>query len=228
MNGVIQREQVTEYVAWKPEGWARLVPPPTEDEGAPDSEHTTELEAATRQHLADLEQHARERGYERGHAEGWQAGLDRGRQDIDAELRPQREMLTTLYHQVARPLERANRAVEEALAQLAMVVAERLVAHELSLHPERVVSVVRQALQAMPMATDTVTIHLHPDDVALVQSAASSDRPWRLVEDPTLERGECNVVTPRSRLDARLKTRLAAIADAVLGDALTGEDLDHG
>ena len=226
MNGVIQREEVPAYEAWRPEGWARVanvgqVDPPAE-------EPVAEIEAATRERVAQIEQQAREQGHERGYAEGHRAGLEHGRQEGQVELKAQLGALAALYGQVARPLERVDQGVEEALAQLAMVVAERLVAHELSLHPERVVAVVRQALRALPMGTEATTIHLHPDDVALVHAAASPEQAWRLLEDPELQRGECVVTTPKSRLDSRLKTRLAAIADAVLGEALAEEAAHHG
>jgi flagellar assembly protein FliH len=60
---------------------------------------------------------------------------------------------------------------------------------------------------------------VHPDDLPLVQDAPTTDSHWQCVADPTLARGDCQLESTRSRLDARVETRLAAVIDAVLGDA---------
>lgn len=224
MNPVIQREHIPQYAAWKPEGWNRPAPLRDIEETPADPQANAETLAT----LARLEQQAREKGYERGFSEGQVAGLERGRLDAQAELDIKRQALQALLTQVARPLEQMSQETEEALAQLSVVVAERLVSHELGLHPERVVDVVRQALQALPMSTDVVTVQLHPDDIALASASETAERPWRLVENSQLHRGECVMNTPRSRLDARLKTRVAAIADAVLGADLAEGVIGHG
>jgi len=41
---------------------------------------------------------------------------------------------------------------------------------------------------------------------------------WQLVADAALKRGDCLLESERSRLDARVETRLAVMIDAVLGD----------
>ncbi|MES1153475.1 MAG: FliH/SctL family protein [Rhodanobacter sp.] len=43
-----------------------------------------------------------------------------------------------------------------------------------------------------------------------------------MLADPALSRGDCRLESERSRLDARVETRLAAMIDAVLGDDAGG------
>lgn len=165
--------------------------------------------------LAALEQQAREEGYAAGHAEGSAA----------AQQQLQRRMaeLDALYDAAARPLQVLDEQTGQELARLAMVVAQRVIAHELQLSPALVVQAVRQAATALPAATRELRVHLHPADLALLRESGAAEGHWQLLADPALSRGDCRLESERSRLDARVETRLAAMIDAVLG-----EDADDG
>ena len=160
--------------------------------------------------LAALEQQAREEGYAAGHAEGMAAAQQQLRQRL-AEL-------DALYDAAARPLQQLDEQTGQELAQLAMIVARRVIAHELQLSPALVVQAVRQAAGALPAATRELRVHLHPADLALLRESGAAETHWQLLADTTLARGDCRLESERSRLDARLETRLAAMIDAVLGD----------
>jgi flagellar assembly protein FliH len=86
------------------------------------------------------------------------------------------------------------------------------------MHPERIAQAVRQAVAALPAATRELRVRLHPDDLALLRELDAAEPHWQLQADPSLERGDCVLESERSRLDARVETRLAAMIDAVLGD----------
>lgn len=160
--------------------------------------------------LAALEQQAREEGYAAGRAEGLAAAQQQVRQRM-AEL-------DALYDAAARPLQVLDEQTGQELARLAMVVAQRVIAHELQLSPALVVRAVRQAATALPAATRELRVHLHPADLALLRESGAVEGHWQLLADPSLSRGDCRLESERSRLDARVETRLAAMIDAVLGD----------
>ena len=126
--------------------------------------------------------------------------------------------LDALYDAAARPLQVLDEQTGQELARLAMVVAQRVIAHELQLSPELVIQAVRQAATALPAATRELRVHLHPADLALLRESGAIEGHWQLLADPSLSRGDCRLESERSRLDARVETRLAAMIDAVLGD----------
>ena len=98
--------------------------------------------------------------------------------------------------------------------------ATRIVRHELSLAPDRILCAVRDALAALPAYARNVKLFLAPDDAALVRehlTPAASTHAWDIVEDPSLTRGGCRVMADTSQVDATLETRLATIIDAMLG-----------
>jgi flagellar assembly protein FliH len=92
----------------------------------------------------------------------------------------------------------------------------------LQLSPTLILRAVHQAAAALPAATRELRVHVHPDDLPLLQDAPTTDSHWQCVADPTLARGDCQLESTRSRLDARVETRLAAVIDAVLGDSAEG------
>lgn len=103
------------------------------------------------------------------------------------------------------------------------MMARRVVARELQLDPALIVQAVREAAAALPSATRELRIAVHPDDLELLRELDASETHWRFGADPALSRGDCMLESARSRLDARVETRLAAVIDAVLGS-----DIDDG
>jgi flagellar assembly protein FliH len=161
--------------------------------------------------LEAIERQARE--------EGFNAGLAEGRATARRELLSQTGRLEALYAAAARPLAELDDEVARELAWLATVVAERVLGAEISLAPEKIIDVVRQAVHILPASERHIRVVLHPDDAALVRDHRSgSEESWLIVEDRTLDRGDCRLESEHSRIDARLRSRLATVVDAVLGD----------
>jgi flagellar assembly protein FliH len=159
--------------------------------------------------LEALERQAREEGFAAGHAEGL-AAAQAERQTLAARMQ-------ALLAAAARPLATLDDATEQELARLATVIARRVVAHELKLSPALIVQAVQQGARALPAATRELRVRLHPDDLALLRDLDMAEEHWQLLPDPSLTRGDCQLESQRSRLDARVETRLAAVIDAVLG-----------
>ena len=161
--------------------------------------------------LEAIERQARE--------EGFNAGLAEGRATARRELLSQTGRLEALYAAAARPLAELDDEVARELAWLATVVAERVLGAEISLAPEKIIGVVRQAVHVLPASERHIRVVLHPDDAALVRDHRnSSEESWLIVEDRNLDRGDCRLESEHSRIDARLRSRLATVVDAVLGD----------
>jgi len=91
--------------------------------------------------------------------------------------------------------------------------ATRLLADELGRTPAAIIALVDHALARFPGARE-VAIHAHPDDLALLGSAAALaarhalDGTPVLVPAPTFTRGGCRIVSAGGELDARVETRV--------------------
>ncbi|KQX95139.1 flagellar assembly protein FliH [Rhodanobacter sp. Root480] len=165
--------------------------------------------------LEALEQQAREEGYAAGRAEG----LAAARQQLQQNM----VRFDALCEAAARPLQALDDRTEQELARLAIVMARRVVARELQLSPDLIAKAVRQAAAALPAATRDLRVHLHPDDLALLRELGAVESHWQLHADASLTRGGCQLESERSRLDATVEARLAAVVDAVLGDDVDDE-----
>lgn len=160
--------------------------------------------------------------------EAWDEGFNKGRQEGlaagQAETTRRAALLDRLAQALGRPFEEMDAAVEQALVDLAVTLAQALVRRELRSDPGQVVAVVREALAALPVASRHVRVCLHPDDVVLVTEAlvardAGSDagRDWHLQEDPTLMRGDCRILSENSQIDATMEKRLATVVAQLSG-----------
>ena len=168
--------------------------------------------------VAELEDIARQ-----AHDEGFAAGLAEGRAVAQHQLEQQLVRFESLCSAAARPLDAFDDVTEQELARLASVMARRVVARELQLDPSLIELALRTAAAALPSATRELRVWVHPDDLELLRELGASEPLWRLGGNPSLSRGDCVLESERSRLDARVDTRLAAVIDAVLGT-----DVDDG
>ena len=155
---------------------------------------------------------------------GYEAGIARARAETGKQLAALEERVKRIdaaLHLLARPLEQLDGEMENELAQLALAVGKQLARRELRIEPAQVIAILREALALLPAAAREVRVHLHPEDAATVRehlTAPANERAWTLVEDPTLSRGGCVVHSQSSRIDARLESRIAAVAASTLGD----------
>ncbi len=162
--------------------------------------------------LPDLEREA----FDAAHA----AGLAEGRITGQLEASQRVERLDALLTSLAQPFADLDREVEQQLVDLSLALARQLVRRELRIDPTQVIAIVREAVSVLPVSARDVRVHLHPEDAAIVReylAPTENVRAWKLVEDPVMMRGGCQVVTSTSRVDARLETRLGKLVAELVG-----------
>lgn len=171
--------------------------------------------------LEAIHRQAYEEGLARGLEEGRSKGYQEGVEQAKVELESRAGRLEGLLRSLGRPLEVLDGQIEEQLVALAMSVAKHLVRRELKSDPGQVIAVVREAVSVLPLASQTLHLHLHPEDAALVREMLpvnGADVPWQIVEDPVLTRGGCRVATEISQVDATVENRVARVVAKVMGE----------
>lgn len=188
-----------------------------------------EIEAMQRQAYDEAYAKGQQEGYEKGFAQGheegankgYEEGLKKGYDENVQLLRTQAAELANILETLSKPLEALDDEVEKELVDLAIAIARQLIRREIKLDPGQVVATVREALNIIPLASQKVTLSLHPDDAELVRSVFVLDEispAWIINEDPLITRGGCKVDTDISHVDATVEKRLAAVIAQVLGD----------
>lgn len=160
--------------------------------------------------LDAMDRAAFEEGFARGRAEGLAAGA--------AEARAAAQRLRDLLQHCAKPLDELDCEVETALVELALRAARRLAQRELMLDPTLLAGLVHQAVAALAQAPREVRVHLHPEDLKLLNNHLEKPAElaaWRLLPDTTLERGDCRIASEAGWVDATLATGEQALLRAL-------------
>ncbi len=147
--------------------------------------------------------------------EGYAEGLEAGR----AEAAQQGARIKELADSYASALDNLDFRLADMVLDLALDVARQVVAGELAVHPERILAVVKLALNQMAETTREARLIVNPEDAALIrphlESILDKNR-LRMVEDVRIVRGGCLIETNQGDLDATLQARWRQVVQ-VLG-----------
>ena len=151
-------------------------------------------------------------------AEGFAEGLKKAEEEVQAL----RQRLHKLIEFLENPLQALNEEVEQQLTQLAVSLAQQLVRRELRVEPGEIVGLIRDSVKLLPANARKINILINPEDASLVRSALSIDpnddeQSWKLIEDPIITRGGCEIKTETSIINVTLENRLSELAASVLG-----------
>ncbi len=159
--------------------------------------------------------------------EGFQLGYDEGLRLAALEQHDTGTRLSALLQGVASDAEQLVRGLEVRVVDLALAIAEKVIAREARLDPEIVLGVVRSALSEIHDAAE-LRIRVNPEDVPLVEPRWQEMLPRgtaersELVPDDLVERGGVLVETRIGYADSQLKTRLNQVVTTFQA-ALDGE-----
>lgn len=191
-----------------------------------------EIEAMQQQAYAEAFEQGRQEGHvqgyqeglvqgnEEGRQQGFQIGYENGMEETRQLQRQQAAEFVSLMESLNEPFKELDIEVEKQLVDLSIKIASHLVRRELKLDPGEIIAVVRAAVNVLPVASQKITLHMHPLDAELVKSSlALTDTitSWRIIEDPLMTQGGCKVATDVSYVDATVEKRLAQVIAMVLG-----------
>ncbi len=169
-----------------------------------------------------------EKGYKEGSSQGFDEGFAQGKTEGEKKgydeslhlLQDKEAEFVSLLDSLATPFENLDETVEKELVDLAIGIAKQVVRREIKTDPGQIIAVIREAVNALPVAGQKLIVQLHPEDAKLVKNFLALDEvssPWTITEDPLTTRGGCIVKTENSHIDSTVENRLAVIVATVLG-----------
>ena len=171
-----------------------------------------------------MQKQAYDEAFAQGKMHGFQQGFDegskKGYEDNLHLLQSQAATLIGLLESLSEPFKRLDEEVEKELVKLVIGIATQIIRREIKLDPGQIVAVVRETINVLPLASQKISLKLHPEDAEVVRSALALDEmspSWGIVEDPLVTRGGCEVDTEISHVDATVEHRLAAVIATLLG-----------
>jgi flagellar assembly protein FliH len=162
----------------------------------------------TASQVEDIQQQARNEGFQAGHAEGLQRGLE--------ENRRLAELIDIFGQQM-------DEQVARELLDLSLDIARQVLQQALKVNPELLLGVVREAIGTLPHVNQGAHLILHPDDAELIRERMGEQLThsgWKIFEDARIERGGARLETANSQIDASLETRWKRVV-AALGQDTT-------
>ncbi len=167
--------------------------------------------------LQELQKDAFDEGWKKGHEEGLAAG--------EAEIASRAARYDELLMALSRPFDILDESVETQLVELSIALVKQLFRREVKIDPNHVIGVVRTAIDALPIASQMIQVHLNPEDATLVRESLTNiegEPAWSIVEDPLMTKGGCKVTTRSSQIDATAESRLHAVISRCFGEGRDG------
>ena len=219
MSEIISGQRVPEAERWQLPDIARR----DESAGPAKAER-----ARTTQTIEALHEQARTEGYEQGLAEGRSRGYQDAYEQGKAQVEEQARKLQEVISSMRMPLRDADDEFMQEMGLLVLKVGRAVAGFELRAEPEHVVEIARAAIAEIPAESRKIRLRLNPDDAALVQEHApelAANEEIRIESEKAIARGDCQVSSEGSHVDATLDGRIAVLAERML-DAAFRDRLD--
>jgi flagellar assembly protein FliH len=172
-----------------------------------------EVLAQARAEADDLRHEARQQGHQEGYAAGMAAAQE--------ELAPAASALAHAHDEIqARRAELVD-LVEERAVELAIQIAEKVVAGTIEVEPERVVDVVRGALRCLVdrerviVQVNTLDLELVRDSIGSLAGSLGGIEHFEVQEDRRVPRGSAVVLSGSGEVDATIATKLDRAREAL-------------
>jgi len=175
-------------------------------------------------------------GHEEGHAQGTEVGLDKGHADgfekglkegttqglANGEEQVQQYLASwiSFIDSIQNPVANVEKALEKELVLLAVSLAKGVIRSEVKTNTDLIFQALSEGLKALPIQEKNYQIHLHPDDIVLVNNHFSSEEiskhRWDFIGSPELSVGGCEIVTQSNAVDITVERRVKDVIDKFL------------
>jgi flagellar assembly protein FliH len=114
-------------------------------------------------------------GFEQGRAHAMVEVEKRVREYADGQGKETAQRFTRLIESAEEQLGNSQQVMAQGVLQLACALARQVLRHELSVNPNVLQPVVREALSVLSVDTKSAIVRLHPQDVDVLQDALETE-----------------------------------------------------
>lgn len=158
--------------------------------------------------------------HESAQQEGFRAGYDEGHRAATNEIQSLKQRLESVVTSLEKPFDAINEQVRTELLELALAVAKQILRREIKTDPNHIIGLIREAVKQLPSNTQSILVHLHPDDASTIRETIQDTdhaQHWKIIDDPGLNQGDCQIHTEASFVDASVDALIARLAVEILG-----------
>ena len=176
-----------------------------------------ESKPVTAKQIENIQKEAYKEAYDVGHKKGFEAGDAKALEQHHANI----HALENIVSNLSQPLKVLDGDVEDQLLNLVVLITKQIIRRELKIDQGQIVSVIREAVSLLPLVSRNIDVRIHPEDLNLVMNKLSQEskenQTIKFTADPSLNRGDCYVITESSQINASIESRLNAIIANMLG-----------
>ena len=177
-----------------------------------------QISLPTEEEVAAIFQRAKEDGYAAGLQEGNAAGYAEGRQIAEIEVKAEVARVQELLSKLDQDLHEMDQRVADSLLELAIALAQKVVAQALKLKPELIIPIVQEAIRNLPNAMQHPRLFLHPEDAKLVLVHLNDQLEQDhlcIREDEQISRGGCRIEASGSEINGSLEVRWQRVLSTI-------------
>lgn len=209
---------------WKyepPEEEVEILPPTAEEiEGIRAAAQADGFAQGQQEGLEQGLAEGRKQGQEEGLALGLKEGTEQGLASGELSIKEHIAIWSELAEKLHKPVSRVELALEQELVLLAVSLAKAVIRSEVKTNSDIIFQALSEGLKALPIHEKQYEIHLHPEDVALINEHFTAQdiekHNWVFVETLSLSRGGCDIVTHTNAVDVTIERRVRDILDKFL------------
>ena len=165
----------------------------------------------TIEQISAIQEQARQEGYQAGHAEGHTEGYAQGQQKAALETTRLRNLANAFTTEISQ----ADETISQQILDLSIDFARAILKTALTVRPELVIPIVKEAVRYLPAMQQPALLFLNPGDAVLVKGQIGDELEkmgWQVADDAQLKPGGCRVETANNQIDASLPTRWQRLA----------------
>ena len=208
---VISKDRLTAYQRWELSNFEDRDP----SQQAEDEANALKASLPTAEQIEQIYQQARQEGHALGKEEGFKAGFEAGKCDAEAQV----ARLVALSDALDQEALRQDEEIAAELLSLALTLAKQMVRTTFRVKRDKIVEVVREALNSLPSLNGHLRVLVHPDDLDTVREFMGLEHGHMSVKvlgDARVEQGGFKLESNFSEVDGQLDVRWREIV-ACLG-----------
>ncbi|MCF8009893.1 MAG: flagellar biosynthesis protein [Clostridiales bacterium] len=152
---------------------------------------------------------AEEKAYQQGYEKGYQDAVERAEKEAEQIRQQARQVLSQAEEERGHTLNE----MEGEILKLGMNIAEKIVACQLSLDNDTILSITREAIDMLKVR-DKLTIYINPEDSDVLHDnlyelhkMVPAGTSINILTDENITPGGCTAESGKGRVDASLDTR---------------------
>lgn len=209
---------------WKyepPEPEIEILPPTAQEiEAIRAAAHAEGFSQGQQQGHAQGAEEGLAKGHQEGFAKGLEEGTTQGLLTGEEQMQQQLASWTSLLDSLQHPVANVAKELEKELVLLAVSLAKGVIRSEIKTNTDLIFQALSEGLKALPIQEKHYQIHLHPDDIELVNNHFSPEditkHHWDFIASPELSAGGCEIVTQSNAVDITVERRVKDVIDKFL------------